>query len=262
MNSFFCKYISRILDLFSPKAVEMKNQKQEELEVFKKFIKKTCYVIKLASIKQYDPPIPDIIAETIDGKQVNFELTRIVDSNISRKLYDAVELTHKLHKTKSEQTVRLSNLKNFNICVHFEDMVSKNRKVQFLPELLKFLDSLELHFEGDSYKADLPHGMGYVRFFKSSGCSIEVAPNPTWFSYPTESIENKLLREQTYEFDSGNLELLAYLLLQPEVQNEVWLKEAEAKTHEHIQESQFQAVWIYSYPSNEVLLHIECDCAT
>ncbi len=63
-------------------------QKDEELSVFKTFMRVCEYKIITGSIVLQDPPKPDIFCKLETGVSIEFELTNAVDSGVAQKMND------------------------------------------------------------------------------------------------------------------------------------------------------------------------------
>lgn len=63
-------------------------QKQEELTVFKNFIRICDYPIVETNIIQQDPPKPDIFCKLQNGNSVEFELINAIDYQLAQKMND------------------------------------------------------------------------------------------------------------------------------------------------------------------------------
>ena len=64
------------------------DQQREELAVFENFMRVCEYSIIKESVKQQNPPKPDIFCKLETGISIEFELTNSVDQQLARKMND------------------------------------------------------------------------------------------------------------------------------------------------------------------------------
>jgi len=72
---------------------KLNQQSQNELKVFKKFAEVYPYSINCDSIEKRNPPEPDILCKSLDGRVIAFEVVECIDSFLASSIWNCVETT-------------------------------------------------------------------------------------------------------------------------------------------------------------------------
>ena len=233
----------------------MKNKStKKEIKVFKKFAKLCSYSINLNSIIKKEPPEPDISCSLSDGSIIAFELVEIIDEDYARSRYDSLRLEETFKDMLKKQPQKRKQFElNFNNAITkviFNKKISFRRKKNSVPIIIDYLLTLDKTAEGKFSPKDLNKVLIDRGKFKVRP-KIEV-DRSAWINDPCK--ENILKKfKKNYKINSRT-ELLAYYELQPKLlENYQLLDKVKKPIIEHIKESVFQRVWIYSVIENEIL---------
>ena len=233
----------------------MKNKSTEkEINIFKKFAKLCHYSINLSSIIKKEPPEPDISCSLSDGSILAFELVEIIDEDLARSRYDSPRLEEAFKDVLKKQPQRRRQFElNFNNAITkviFNKKISLRRKKNSVPIIIDYLLTLDKTAEGKFS----PKGLNKVLIDRGK---FKVRPKievdrSAWINDPCKKNILKKFKKN-YKIYSRT-ELLAYYEVQPKLlENYQLLDEVKKPIIEHIKESVFQRVWIYSVIENEIL---------
>ncbi len=233
----------------------------QEIEVFKSFAKISQYKIVENSIIHKDPPEPDILCETIDGKKIAFELVECVFDNIARSFSDSAELTKifydKLKKLPVIQKKQIERIfRNACIAIDFKNNVSKTIRKRTIEKIFNFLLILKKDEEGKFIPkkfnsiSDIVNCI-YITRGKFNGPSFQVIDAGTFIGNPAlTNIQKKF--NKSYK-STAPIELLAYYYIQPEIPDNIWKFTLKNFISNNISHSPFQRVWLFSFPQNKIL---------
>ena len=87
-------------------------QRELEQKIFKKFVRHYPAKLKISSMRSTNPPNPDIEIDCQNGKTIAFEISEIVDQNMSRRLQARLKIA-KLYREYYEN-LPISGKRNFN----------------------------------------------------------------------------------------------------------------------------------------------------
>lgn len=233
----------------------MKNKStKNEIRIFKKFTELCPYLINPNSIKKKDPPEPDISCSLSDGSILAFELVEIIDKDYARSRHGPPRLEKAFKDMLNKQPQKRKQFElNFNNAITkviFNKKISFRKKKNSVPIIIDYLLTLDKTAEGKFS----PKGLNKVLIDRGE---FKVRPKievdrSAWIHDPLK--ENILKKfKKNYKINSRT-ELLAYYEVQPRLlENYQLLDEVRKPIIEHIKESVFQRVWIYSVIENEIL---------
>jgi len=242
--------------IIKAKGESVKNKlTKNEIRIFKKFAEELCpYLINPTSIKKKDPPEPDISCSLSDGSILAFELVEIIDEDLARSRYDSLRLEEAFKDELKKQPQKRKQFElNFNNAVTtviFNKKISFRRKKNSVPIIIDYLLTLDKTAEGKFS----PKGLNKVLIDRGK---FKVQPKievdrSAWINDPSKKNILKKFKKN-YKINSRT-ELLAYYEVQPKLlENYQLIDKVKKPIIEHIKESVFQRVWIYSVIENEIL---------
>lgn len=224
------------------------------------FAKDSPISINEDSIRNKEPPKPDIYCELEDGTPIAFELVECIDDSLARLSSDTPKLLNLLRKEvevlpKEKKEEFYGKLGNTIINVSFVEKASIRMKKGEISTIIDYLLTLEDHAEGPYPMRDHQALRNVVRlinitrgpFSRPDFTSLPV----NWIGEPAKKrIEEKF--KTPYEIESRT-ELLAYYKLQPVIPESHWLNEVQDFVANNIGDSPFQRVWIYSVYGNQII---------
>jgi len=232
------------------------DQKARELAVFRGFARASLRLARRKSIRQEEPPQPDIICKPLFRRTVGYELVEVLDQDMARRLGSALDAKKELLDTyltlpEAEQ----GRLRGRSLLVTFHDDASTRKRLDAVPDLLAVVGSSAPDHAGklgvpSSLKAvvkyidlqpnDLPHPIMDVSSFSRHGDPV------------LERIAGKF-DNKTYEFD-GPLELVVYYDLQDSLPIELQRERVTLFVKAQLPASAFRRVWVYSHRERRILL--------
>lgn len=237
------------------------NQSVEELTIFKSFA--TKYPGGLREIENRIPPEPDIRCKDSNGNVCAFELVELIDQAYARKNSAMFDLSTDIRKSfkslpRNQHKLLQSILKNADIFVEYLDEATIQKKRSIIPEIFKFLESLNSNDSGTfpTHGVDsLKHTVKKISIYRGifEGPIWDVINAGILDDLPIKQLLDKFKKK--YNTDTKKIELLAYFESQgPPLPDFVPVIENAIK--KNIGSSQFSAVWIYSHRGDKILSHI------
>ena len=118
-------------------------QLRDEEAVFLKFVEKCPYPIQRNTIRNGQPPEPDILCELMDGTPVNFELVECVDNSVAKSIYGGSFkggfFTDDFCLERIENKFRKSYSKACELLVYFDAQPIIAKK-SWLPQIQSFIE--------------------------------------------------------------------------------------------------------------------------
>lgn len=234
------------------------SQIQAELEIFREFAASRGD-IDLSSIEKREAPAPDIQCILVDGSQLAFELTQLVDDqSIARPMSDDSRFRSRLNKERTRLQVQLQPKFGNALIAIWPSTLSRSHSA--IPRLLSWLAQQPRGIAGDLNLEQDPeikqhfHRVTVDRYssLQSHGPFFTVRPAPGGsYGDPTvEGIRKKFCKSYTTNVP---IELLAFLHLQPTPLLPTWLETQMEFIRQGLSSSPFQRVWIYSCFKHRIL---------
>jgi len=236
------------------------NQSQEELKIFRSFVKHYPCKISMDSIKKREPPEPDIFCKLINGKKPTFELTQCLDKNIAKAPNDAITLKKKAdlliqELPEKDRNKFIDKYSNAIITINFYNKCSLVKRKNLIPDLLKYLLEAPKTLNGEVISPINSKVLEDIDIKKCSinGPIIMVPPIAVFFADPSiKVIKDKFLSSYKTPY---KIELLAYYSLQPEISIDHFLDDFIDYVEKNIAKTQFERVWLYSYTKDDIIYH-------
>ena len=238
----------------------MDKQANDELRIFKEFVRVSPYHIDFNSIETRNPREPDIFCKLLDGNPLVFEVVECIDMDIARSIYDSMEVKQafytELEKLPNEKKHKIkTNFSDASIYVAFCKGISKNKKLQSIKTIFDYLLTIKHKVEGEfnlkshTYLRNVVRWILIQRGVSGPMFDIEAA---TSFSDPTqERIKDKFFKK--IYTTNADIELLCYYELQPELPESTWLPSIKEFVKTNLENSPFRRVWIYSVTKNKII---------
>lgn len=233
-------------------------QIQAELEIFREFAA-AHGDIDLSSIERRADPEPDIRCVLLDGSQLAFELTQLVDNqSIARPTGADSRFRDHLAKERARLQGSLQpKFGNARIVLWPSDL-SRSRSA--IPRLLSWLAQQPCGIAGDLNLEQAPEiKQHFCRVtidrrssFQSYGPFFTIRPVPagSYGDPAVDGIQKKFCKSYTTNVP---IELLAFLHLQPTPLLPTWLETQMEFIHQGLSSSPFQRVWLYSCCEHRIL---------
>ncbi|NOT86872.1 MAG: hypothetical protein HOP03_01655 [Lysobacter sp.] len=233
-------------------------QSERELEVFRSFVRICPLEIDDGSIESRSPPQPDIHCVSRSGKEMAFEITRLIDQQTLRRI-DIQELTKGALRQfylglPSDEKCRFDERYHYAF-ISFDfspgSSMDQRRKIfrsafDILLSCRQYLSEFVIRFD-----PDLMPTLHTIRVKKTTldGPSFYVSG----FGYLTDPTRYAISAKFGKSYEANcQIELLAYVDwdLLPDEQE---FKLAAREVCNNIDESAFRRVWIYNLVKNEIV---------
>ena len=217
---------------------------ENELSVFRKFVRACSLSIIPESIENRFPPEPDILCKLTDGCTLAFELVEIIDSSLMKRFADKIELESDLKQAYYASPI--NGFDDADVTIVFTHHSSAQQRKSAIEPIFEALASLPGNHNGrvPLKEKKLSKTVYFVIVSRGSpdGPHFGVSDAGS-VSDPTEqTIRRKL--EKRYKTTSP-LELLAYCHLHHSNFRTGLAPRLSAIEHE-IQQSQFRRVWVFN----------------
>lgn len=231
------------------------HQKLHERRVFLSFAKNSPIEILEGSLRQDEPPAPDISVNLLDGSAASFELTEIVDQELMARVMRSMRAQSELYEAfrRASPAVR-GSVSGRSILVKLRTDASMRRFPQTADLLLRELSQIDKLHEGL-----IPLSDELARELEKTWTrpwdivvNFDVSNYGAFGDQCLDSIRAKLTKSYDAE---GGLHLLAYYYMQSKLPYET----AQERVREYIDSalgsSQFEEVWVYDYNGGTVVDH-------
>jgi hypothetical protein len=229
-----------------------KNQNEEEIYIFNRFVEASGIQVIPDSIKKLEPLNPDIFCELIDGTTLAVEITEITDRGLSKGTSDQLALQKYLKDYYTKYPIPA--LADAYIVVEFADDLTLQQRRQAVKPLFQLLQTLPSNYSGE---IDVKQSMVsnivtrlHIDRFDLVKPEFDVSLGTSIADMTMSTLMNKL-RNKHYETDAKRLELLAYYGIYPSNFDTGFEPNIEG-VKSHIRASQFNKVWIFDLRSEQV----------
>lgn len=234
------------------------SQIQAELEIFREFAA-SLGDIDLSSIERRADPEPDIRCVLVDGSQLAFELTQLVDDlSVARPMGEDSRFRSRLDKERARLQGQLQPKFGNALIAIWPSSLSRSHSA--IPRLLSWLVQQPHGIAGDLNLEQAPEIKQHFRrvtidrrsSFQSCGPFFTIRPVPGGsYGDPTvDGIRKKFCKSYTTDVP---IELLAFLHLQPTPLLPTWLETQMGFIRQGLSSSPFQRVWLYSCFEHRIL---------
>ncbi len=235
-----------------------KQQEEDELYVFNKFVKAARLPVSDGSIIKQYPPEPDIRCSLADGDAIGFELGEAVDPNLARSLdlsisvkTDMREHFELLPANEKEQFKELYG--NADLFFKFGSGLTKSRILDNFPDIFRFLLSLD-----DKVKDDIDRTLPNFpvvcdRITVSRGCFIGPMFNKTGAMHISSGVVEALKSKFRKNYGcSYPVELVVHSDTRPLLPIQLWIKKAGEYIQHNLKNSPFRRVWVFDLHNSKI----------
>lgn len=201
-------------------------------------------------------PEPDILYIGEDGTRLAFELVEIIDQDYRASVSQSFSIKDAcnalLDGMEDAATFRRA-FADADIAFEFARGMSDQRRRNALPSIFRHLMELPAGFEGDALSESNPLSCPIHHLYVSRGRFVGPLFGDTsaiWVGDPTvDAIDGKM--SKTYEAQ-GQLNLLAYIDMNPMFPEEVWLGRLDTYLATLDSTCQFEAIFVYNCNTSSV----------
>jgi hypothetical protein len=231
------------------------NQSELELSVFRKFATISEMGIITESIEKREPDEPDILCKSRNNEYVAFELVRLVaekDAHRSALWKSTVRALNEIYINLPTDKKAIFDEKygSASIYLHFQDTFKMNIRTTMISKALDYLVSLPSQLRGTARVKSI-NGLSFISANEINSTSPKFNTNNGGFTNdPTKKL---ILQKCKKKYVTQHpVELLAHYSSLDVLPKDIWLPIVEDIFNEDFSKGVFRRFWFYNEDINEV----------
>ncbi|MEX0726582.1 MAG: hypothetical protein WD065_09960 [Planctomycetaceae bacterium] len=240
------------------------DKKRQEFAIFAEFAKICPLGIDLKTVKQPDPPQPDIECQLKDGEGRAYELCTVVDGLRSRRNKNSTRLLLEFYHAfdSLDDDIRHALRKNYShslISFKFVDLLDFLANRSAITEILRWLTVNRSKGPGVIHVPDeLSEILTSIRVGRGSfnGPLFQVSDAGSHGFSVMDIIRKKFLKQYKTDME---LELICYFHEQPSKPSVLWEQQLQQFMRENATTSLIRRVWVYDANEQKILSDISSE---
>ncbi len=230
----------------------VKGKERKERKIFQLFAEAASLLVIPNSVKNEQPPAPDVLCKINGGGHVAFELVEIVTPALMREMENGQKLRKALKAACNTYPEIQDRFHDAMIHVGFLDGVTIRKRLSIVNPLV---DLFRQHAQIDEGDIQVPNNLKKIvrEISVARGVSRGPAFDVSEMVKCTDDVLGRIKKKCEKRYESNHLiELLAYYTSHSDLDDFEWQSEFHDRVVKILAGSPFKRVWVYDCCENTI----------